>query len=568
LCALFLLVCFLISEFIGSQTTLSLNKEGTTLAFEFPKQPYSGKIGTTTIGTGKGALTLGGEESYPFYVFEGKMPNPPKIAMEVWDYDPSKDWPAAAVEPFKDVISKPEAWAKKCVKDYGADLIVLQMKSIDPNGMDRKPDEAAAVAKKVIDAVDVPVVVWGTANNQKDEEVLKKISETCQGKNVSLSPVEEGNHKGVGASALAYGHIIVASSPIDVNLAKQLNILLGNLGVATNKIVIDPTTGGLGYGLEYSYSVMERIRMAALTQEDDKLQIPMISNVGNEVWKCKEAGQSIEDAPTLGDPEKRGILMESVAATCYLVAGSDVVVLRHPESVRLVRAFIDRMVKGGSAADVKPAAKKLPLKEADLISIAPKPQTAVSKEEAPAKEAKAAAAPKKEEKPKAAPAKPAEKVVELKPKAEEAKPKAEPDAKAKAEAEAKAKAEAEARAKSEAEARAKKEAEDKVKTEAQAKAKAEADAQAQAEAEARKKVEAAAKEKDELQALREKRAREKAAAQDKDQAPEEKKAQEKEAAAAEKKAREEEKAAKRLAKEPETMVDRLAKQLDRIHRRV
>jgi len=529
------------------------------LAFEFPKQPYSGKIGTTTIGTGKGALTLGGEESYPFYVFEGKMPNPPKIAMEIWDYDPSKDWPAAAVEPFKDVISSPEAWAKKCVKDYGADLIVLQMKSIDPNGMDRKPDEAAAVAKKVIDAVNVPVVVWGTANNQKDEEVLKKISETCQGKNVSLSPVEEGNHKGVGASALAYGHIIVASSPIDVNLAKQLNILLGNLGVATNKIVVDPTTGGLGYGLEYSYSVMERIRMAALTQEDDKLQIPMISNVGNEIWKCKEAGQSIEDAPTLGDPEKRGILMESVAAACYLMAGSDVVILRHPESLRLVRAFIDRMVKGGAATDVKPVAKKLPLKEADLISISPQPQTAVGKEEAPAKEkaAKAAAAPKKEEKPKA-PAKPAEKVVELKPKAEEAK--AEPDAKA----------EAEARAKAEAEARAKKEAEDKVKAEAQAKVKAEADAKAQAEAEARKKVEAAAKEKDELQALREKRAKEKAAAQDKDQlqALEEKRAEEKEAAAAERKAKEEDKAAKRLAKEPETLVDRLVKNLDRIHRRV
>jgi acetyl-CoA decarbonylase/synthase complex subunit delta len=539
--------------------TLSLDKEGTTLAFEFPKQPYSGKIGTTTIGTGKGALTLGGEESYPFYVFEGKMPNPPKIAMEIWDYDPSKDWPAAAVEPFKDVISSPEAWAKKCVKDYGADLIVLQMKSIDPNGMDRKPDEAAAVAKKVIDAVNVPVVVWGTANNQKDEEVLKKISETCQGKNVSLSPVEEGNHKGVGASALAYGHIIVASSPIDVNLAKQLNILLGNLGVATNKIVVDPTTGGLGYGLEYSYSVMERIRMAALTQEDDKLQIPMISNVGNEIWKCKEAGQSIEDAPTLGDPEKRGILMESVAAACYLMAGSDVVILRHPESLRLVRAFIDRMVKGGAATDVKPVAKKLPLKEADLISISPQPQTAVGKEEAPAKEkaAKAAAAPKKEEKPKA-PAKPAEKVVELKPKAEEAK--AEPDAKA----------EAEARAKAEAEARAKKEAEDKVKAEAQAKVKAEADAKAQAEAEARKKVEAAAKEKDELQALREKRAKEKAAAQDKDQlqALEEKRAEEKEAAAAERKAKEEDKAAKRLAKEPETLVDRLVKNLDRIHRRV
>jgi acetyl-CoA decarbonylase/synthase complex subunit delta len=381
--------------------------------------------------------------------------------------------------------------------------------------------------------------------------------------------VEEGNHKGVGASALAYGHVIVASSPIDVNLAKQLNILLGNLGVDANKIVIDPTTGGLGYGLEYSYSVMERIRMAALTQEDDKLQIPMISNVGNEIWKCKEAGLSIEDAPTLGDPEKRGILMESVAATCYLMAGSDVVILRHPESVKLVRSFIDRMVKGGTATDVKPVAKKLPLKEADLMAISPQPQTAVGKEEAPAKEkpAKAAAAPKKEEK---APAKPAEKVVELKPKAEEAKVKAEPDAKAKAEAEAKAKAEAEARAKAEAAARAKSEAEDKAKAEAQAKAKAEADAKAQAEAEARKKVEAAAKEKDELQALREKRAREKAAAQGKDelQAQDQKKAQEKEEAAAAKKAREEEKAAKRLAKEPESLVDRLAKQLDRIHRRV
>jgi acetyl-CoA decarbonylase/synthase complex subunit delta len=552
--------------------TLSLDKEGTTLAFEFPKQPYSGKIGTTTIGTGKTALTLGGEESYPFYVFEGKMPNPPKIAMEIWDYDPSKDWPAAAVEPFKDVISSPEAWAKKCVKDYGADLVVLQLKSIDPNGMDRKADEAAAVAKKVIDAVDVPVVVWGTANNQKDEEVLKKISETCQGKNVSLSPVEEGNHKGVGASALAYGHLIVASSPIDVNLAKQLNILLGNLGVAGNKIVIDPTTGGLGYGLEYSYSVMERIRMAALTQEDEKLQIPMISNVGNEIWKSKEAGQSIDDAPTLGDPEKRGVMMESVAATCYLLAGSDVVILRHPESVRLVRSFIDRMVKGGTATDVKPVSKKLPLKEADLMSISPEPQTAVGKEEAPAKDkpAKAAAAPKKEEKPKA-PAKAAEKVVELKPKAEEAKAKPELDAKAKAESEAKTKAEAEARAKAEAEERAKKEAAEKAKAEVQAKAKAESDAKAQAEAEARKKVEAAAKEKDELQALREKRAqeKEKAAAQEKDelQALREKGAQEKETADAARKAREEEKAAKRLAKEPETLVERLAKNLDRIHRR-
>ena len=288
------------------------------MAFEISKQPYSGEIGETTVGTGSSAVKLGGEDSYPFHLFEGKMPNAPKIAMEVWDYDPSEEWPAAAIEPFKDVISSPDAWAKKCVDEYGADIIVLQLKSTDPNGMDRGADEAAEVAKKVSDAVDVPLVLLGTANNQKDEEVLKAISEACEGKNLALGPVEEANHKGMGASALGYGHAIVASTPIDVNLAKQLNILLGNLGVQNDKIIIDPTTGGLGYGLEYSYSVMERIMMAALTQDDDKLHVPMINNVGNEVWKCKEAGQTIDEAPTLGDPEKRAIMMEAVAAVVIL----------------------------------------------------------------------------------------------------------------------------------------------------------------------------------------------------------------------------------------------------------
>ncbi|MBW1701003.1 MAG: acetyl-CoA decarbonylase/synthase complex subunit delta [Deltaproteobacteria bacterium] len=365
----------------------------------FAANLFSGEIGETTVGTGSGAVKLGGENSYPFHLFEGKMPNPPKIAMEIWDYDPSEEWPAAAVEPFKDVISSPDAWAKKCVDEYGADMIVLQLKSTDPNGMDRGAEEAAEVAKKVSDAVDVPLILWGTANNQKDEEVLKKISELCEGKNLSLGPVEEGNHKGVGASALGYGHCIVSSSPIDVNLAKQLNILLGNLGVPLDKIIIDPTTGGLGYGMEYSYSVMERIGMAALTQEDEKLQAPMINNVGNEVWKCKEAGLGIEDAPTLGDPEKRPILMESVAAVCYLMAGSDVVILRHPETVRMTRAFIDLMIKGGMASDVQEISKRLEVKEADLVSMSPEPNLDFGEPEA-APKPKAARPEKKEAAPK------------------------------------------------------------------------------------------------------------------------------------------------------------------------
>ena len=513
------------------------------MAFEIPKQPYSGKIGESTLGVGSGEVKLGGQDSYPFHLFEGQMPNPPKIAMEIWDYDPSEEWPTAAVEPFKDVISSPDAWAKKCVDEYGADMVVVQMKSTDPNGRDRGADEAVKTVQKVVEAVDVPVIIWGTANNQKDEEVLKKISETCQGKNLSLGPVEEGNHKGVGASAIGYGHTLVASSPIDVNLAKQLNILLGNLGVPSEKTVIDPTTGGLGYGLEYSYSVMERIRMAALTQEDDKLQIPMISNIGNEIWKCKEVGQSLEEAPTIGDPERRGILMESVAAVTYLLAGGDVVILRHPESVRLVRSFIDLMINGGTATDVQEILKRMSLEEADLIALSPEPNLAIAEEEAPTKkeaakpkEGKAAPKPEKkeekpaEEKPKAAP-KPEEKVVELKPKADP-------------EAEAKAKAEAEAGENAETEAKA--------KADAEAKEKAEAEAKAAAETAAKAKVDAKAKEKADLEALQKSLAKGKKKA---------KKAPKKEAAKAKK-------APKKKVAEPTEfdLVETLSSSLKRMHK--
>jgi acetyl-CoA decarbonylase/synthase complex subunit delta len=520
------------------------------LGFEIPKQPYSGKIGETTVGMGGGTVTLGGSDAYPFHAFEGNMPNPPKIAMEVWDYDPSEEWPAAAVEPFKDVISSPEAWAKRCVDEYGADIIVLQLKSTDPNGMDRQPDEAAEVAKKVSDAVDVPLFVWGTANNQKDEEVLKKISELCEGKNVSLGPVEEANHKGVGASALGYNHTIIASSPIDVNLAKQLNILLGNLGVTSEKIIIDPTTGGLGYGLEYSYSVMERIRMAALTQEDDKLQIPIVSNIGNEIWKSKEAGQSIDEAPTLGDPERRGILMESVAAVSYLLAGSDVIILRHPESVRMVRSFIERLSNGGVATDVTGISKKLDAQEADLLALSPKPNLDFGEPAAEAKptkskakEAPKAAAPepeKKEEKAeeKAAAKKPKEKVVELKPKAASA------EAVAKEE-EDKAKAEAEAAAKEEKEKAAAEAAKAKAEEEAKAKAAEKEKEEAKATAAATK-----SKENEELQVLRQKRALER------------------EKLEAERKAAGGVEVPKTPAVDQIDMVDKLINNLNRIHKRV
>jgi len=480
------------------------------VGFEITKETYAGAIKGITIGKGDTALTVGGQTSYPFYQFEGEMPNKPAIAMEIWDMEP-EDWPESAKAPFKDVLGDPVAWAKKCVDEYNAQAIVLQLKSTDPNDKDASPDDAAQTVKKVSDAIDVPLIVWGCAVPAKDADVLKKISEVCDGHNLVLGPVEEKNHKAIGAAAMGYGHTIISSSPIDVNLAKQVNILLENLGVSLDNVIVDPTTGGLGYGMEYSYSVMERLIQAAMTQGDDKLQNPMINNLGNEVWKCKEAKQPVEEAPELGDPERRGILMEAVGAVAYLMSGSSILIMRHPESIKLVKAFIELASGGGSAMDVAPITKQLDDVDIDFAAMAPAPDLTIEEEKkAPAK--KAAPAKKEEAKPAAAPKTEAKPAAAPKPAAEAAPaPEAKPEPAAAApdpEAEAKAKAEAEAKAKADAEAKAKADAEAKAQAEAKAKADAQAAAEAKIEAEKKAQKEAAAKLEAEEQALREKRAAE------------------------------------------------------------
>jgi acetyl-CoA decarbonylase/synthase complex subunit delta len=477
------------------------------LGFQFYKESYTGKIKEITLGKGPKTVTVGGETCYPFYQFEGAMPHPPKIAMEVWDMVP-EDWPDAALAPFKDVVSDPAAWAKKCVQEFGAEIIVLQLKSIDPNGKNAPAEAAVKCVKKVRAAVDVPLVVWGSANVEKDEAVLKKIAEECQGENLILGPVEDKNHKAIGAAAMGFGHSIIASSPIDVNLAKQINILLENLGMPSNRMLIDPTTGGLGYGLEYSYSVMERIRMAALAQGDDKLQLPLINNLGNEVWKSKEAKQGAADAPTLGDPERRAVLMEAVGGVAYLMSGSDVLFMRHPEAVRLVKSYIELMYKGGSATAVAGIAKKLPAADIDLLSLSPAPNLAIAEEKekkppaaAPPPKAAAAPSPKVEAKPAAA-APPKAAAAPAAPAVDEAA------LKAKAEADAKAQAAAAVRAQADTAARAQAEADAKAKAEADAKAKAEADAKAKAEAEAQRLAAEKAKVEADLDKIRNQRAKE------------------------------------------------------------
>ncbi|MDD5701514.1 MAG: acetyl-CoA decarbonylase/synthase complex subunit delta [Dehalococcoidales bacterium] len=313
------------------------------MAIEIPKTVYNGQIKEITLGAGNQTATIGGENSYPFYLFEGQMPHKPRIAMEVWD-SPPDEWPEAALEPFAGVTDDPVAWAKKCVDDYGAEMVCLQLVSTDPNGLNRSAEEAAGVVRKVADAVAVPLIVWGTANIDKDTEVLRAVAEACQGKNLILAPVEEKDHKKIGAAAIGYHHTVTASSPIDINLAKQLNILLGNLGVPDSLLLMDPTVSSIGYGIEYCYSVMERIRAAALTQSDDKLQFPLICNISKETWKTKEVKISEQDDPKMGDARKRGILLEAMSSMCLLLAGADVLVMRHPEAIKLVNDMIGELL--------------------------------------------------------------------------------------------------------------------------------------------------------------------------------------------------------------------------------
>ncbi len=483
------------------------------MGLEIHKEAYAGSIKNITIGKGDSAITVGGETCYPFYQFEGEMANKPRIAMEIWDMEPD-EWPEAALAPFKDVVNDPAAWAKKCVEKYGAEMIVLQLKSTDPNSQDTSADEAAATVKKVLAAIDVPLIIWGTTNVQKDEEVLKKISEECEGENLTFGPVDDKNYKGIGASAMGYGHTLISSSPIDVNIAKQVNILLENLGMPMDRVIVDPTTGGLGYGLEYTYSVMERLSMAAMSQGDDKLQFPIINNLGNEVWKCKEAKLTADEEPVLGDPEKRGILMETVGAISYLMAGSNILIMRHPESIRMVRAHIDLLMDGGMADGIDGVTKQLDDVDIDFASLAPEPDLTIAEEKgkkaAPAKKA----VPAKQE----APAPKPEKEVKIpipaacdtaaseKAEAEAlVKEFAKKDAEAKATAKAKEDAKSEAEAKAEAEVKAKADAEAKAKADAEAKAKAEADAKAKAETDAK------AKREEEENELRQKRAAEREA---------------------------------------------------------
>jgi len=321
---------------LASEKT-SFQERGSKVPATAWKQEYSGAIREVELGNGDTAVTVGGSAVLPFHLFEGEMKHEPLIAMEVLDMKPD-NWPDTLSRYFDDVMDSPVDWAKKCVEVYGAQAINISLISTDPNGADRSSADAAADAAAIIEAVDVPIIVWGCGNAEKDTDTLREVTARIGERKVCLAPLEDANYRSIGATAMAFGHPMVAASPIDVNLAKQLNILLENLGVSLDSILMDPSIGALGYGIEYTYSVMERIRIAALTQKDEKLQVPIICNLGREVWKTKEVGLPSDDM--LGDQERRGIMMEAITASCMMLAGGEVLIMRHPKAISMTKSLI------------------------------------------------------------------------------------------------------------------------------------------------------------------------------------------------------------------------------------
>ena len=312
--------------------------------------PFTGKSGkfnaairTVEIGTGDKAVKLGGENVMPFYTFDAPIENAPKIGVMITDMG-LENKPAGVKEYYAGASSFAEI-AKKAEEMPGADFVVLRFEGADPNGENRSVEECVAIAKEVGDAITAPLVIEGCKNVEKDAELFAKVAEALQGKNVLIMSAREENYKGVAAAAgLAYNQKVGAESAVDINLAKQLNVLIGQLGVDPANVVMNVGSAAAGYGFEYVVSTMDRVKAAALSQGDVQLQMPIITPVADEAWNVKEAMASEADMPEWGSQEERGIDMEIETAAAVLASGSNAVILKHPASVATISKLIKELV--------------------------------------------------------------------------------------------------------------------------------------------------------------------------------------------------------------------------------
>jgi len=313
------------------------------VTIEIPKEKWTGKVREITLGataaeggTRKKTVTVGGEATLPFLHFEGAIPHPPIIVVEVKSRKP-EDWSPLLLEAWGAAVGDPAAWAK-AAEVAGADMLLLTLSLQDT------PDDAKAALKKVLGATGLPVGVFGPGQADKDNELIVPVAEAGAGEKLLLGVCEDKNYRTIVAAALAHGHLVDSRTPMDVNLSKQLIILIKDMGMPLERIIMDPSTGALGYGIEYGYSVMERLRLAALGG-DGMTQQPMLVTVGEEAWKVKEAkvGEGVPAA--WGDWKERSINWEVLTASALVESGANVLVMRHPESVKRVEAMIAELMK-------------------------------------------------------------------------------------------------------------------------------------------------------------------------------------------------------------------------------
>ena len=313
------------------------------MSFAPKTAPFSGKINAVTLGTGDKAIVIGGQNVLPFYTFDAPIENAPKVGLEI--SDAAASWDYAGLSEFYAGCASMADYAKKAESLDDCDFICLNFVNADPNGANRPVADCVADAKAVAEVVTKPIVVLGCKNLEKDAELFSAMAEALQGKNVLFMSAKNENYKNVGASVvLASGQKVGAETADDINLAKQLNIMLKGLNVSLENVVMDIGTAAVGYGYEYAASTLDRIRLAALAQGDTDLQTPILATVCNDVWGIKEATASVEDEPAWGCREERAISMEVATAVADLTGGADAVVLRHPASAATVKKFIAELV--------------------------------------------------------------------------------------------------------------------------------------------------------------------------------------------------------------------------------
>jgi acetyl-CoA decarbonylase/synthase complex subunit delta len=300
------------------------------MEYKAPKEAYTGIVREVTIGKGEKALKVGGENILPSHFFDdGSLPNPPRFALEVLDMEPVDRTPHL-IEPFGDVLSDPIKWAKKC-EGLGVDAICLALVSTDPAEKDSPPEKAAQLVKRMIGEIKKPLIVYGSGDEKKDAEVLPKVAQVCAGENLLIGPVQKENYEVVGKAILDNGHVAIAQSPLDINLLKELNVKLCKF-LPPEKVVIDPLSSALGYGIEYSFSLIERVKQIGVITKDSMTMMPIIANLGDECWKTKQAKEN----------KTQGLLWEGMTALSLYLAGANILVLRHPETLKLVKETIGR----------------------------------------------------------------------------------------------------------------------------------------------------------------------------------------------------------------------------------